>query len=133
MVDRIYEGIATEIPKMKERGDIPEATEVTLVSDQSHYIRNAMSNLLQSGRTGCAAGRGRRVALPAAVPADLDHRRPLIVLAILIGGLGFAFTGQTINVMTLGGIALAIGTVVDAGIVVVENMIRHQTNGQVAA
>ena len=45
VVDRIYEGIAAEIPKMKERGDIPEATEVTLVSDQSSYIRNAMSNL----------------------------------------------------------------------------------------
>ena len=35
--------------------------------------------------------------------------------------------------MTLGGIALAIGTVVDAGIVVVENVIRHRANGQVAA
>ena len=34
VVDRIYKGIAAEIPKMKERGDIPEATEVTLVSDQ---------------------------------------------------------------------------------------------------
>jgi multidrug efflux pump subunit AcrB len=53
-----------------------------------------------------------------------------IVLAILIGALGFAFTGQTINVMTLGGIALAIGTVVDAGIVVVENIIRHQKMGK---
>ena len=56
VVDRIYEGIATEIPKMKERGDIPEATEVTLVSDQSSYIRNAMSNLLPTGWIGSAVG-----------------------------------------------------------------------------
>ncbi len=129
VVDRIYDGIASEIPKMKERGDIPEATEVTLVSDQSHYIRNAMSNLYSQVGLG---------ALLVAVVVLLFLRRflptliivSLIVLAILIGSLGFAFTGQTINVMTLGGIALAIGTVVDAGIVVVENIIRHQRMGK---
>ncbi|MEW4489943.1 efflux RND transporter permease subunit [Thalassoglobus sp. JC818] len=129
VVDRIYEGIATEIPKMKERGDIPEATEVTLVSDQSHYIRNAMSNLFSQVGLG---------AILVAVVVFIFLRRFLptliivstILLAILIGGLGFAFTGQTINVMTLGGIALAIGTVVDAGIVVVENVIRHQRMGK---
>jgi len=131
VVDRIYKGIATEIPKMKERGDIPQATDVTLVSDQSHYIRNAMSNLYSQVGLG---------ALLVAVVVLLFLRRflptliivSLIVLAILIGGLGFAFTGQTINVMTLGGIALAIGTVVDAGIVVVENVIRHQRMGKSA-
>ena len=128
-VDRIYEGIAAEIPKMKERGDIPEATEVTLVSDQSSYIRKAMSNLYNQVGLG---------AILVAVVVLVFLRRFLptviivatIVLAILIGGLGFAFTGQTINVMTLGGIALAIGTVVDAGIVVVENVIRHQRLGK---
>jgi multidrug efflux pump subunit AcrB len=129
VVDRIYEGIATEIPRMKARGDIPEATQVTLVSDQSHYIRNAMSNLYRQVGLG---------ALLVALVVLVFLRRFLptliivstIVLAILIGGLGFAFTGQTINVMTLGGIALAIGTVVDAGIVVVENVIRHQRMGK---
>ncbi len=129
VVDRIYDGIATEIPKMKERGDIPEATEVTLVSDQSSYIRNAMSNLYRQVGLG---------ALLVAVVVFIFLRRFLptliivatIGLSILIGGLGFAFTGQTINVMTLGGIALAIGTVVDAGIVVVENVIRHGRMGK---
>lgn len=129
VVDRIYDGIASEIPKMKERGDIPEATEVTLVSDQSSYIRNAMSNLLSQVGLG---------AILVAIVVAIFLRRILptviivamIFLAILIGSLGFAFTGQTINVMTLGGIALAIGTVVDAGIVVVENIIRHQKMGK---
>lgn len=131
VVDRIYDGIAEEIPKMKQRGDIPEATEVTLVSDQSGYIRKAMSNLL----TQVALG-----ALLVAIVVFVFLRRVLptviivatIFLAILIGALGFAFSGQTINVMTLGGIALAIGTVVDAGIVVVENVIRHQRMGKSA-
>lgn len=131
VVDRIYEGIRTEIPKMKERGDIPEATEVTLVSDQSGYIRNAMGSLVTQVGLG---------ALLVSVVVLVFLRRVLptvvilatILFAILIGALGFAFTGQTINVMTLGGIALAIGTVVDAGIVVVENVIRHQRMGKAA-
>lgn len=129
VVDRIYDGIANEIPKMKERGDIPAATEVTLVSDQSDYIRTAMSNLYRQVGLG---------ALLVAVVVLVFLRRFLptliivatILLAILIGTLGFAFTDQTINVMTLGGIALAVGTVVDAGIVVVENIIRHQRMGK---
>ncbi|MEP3482195.1 MAG: efflux RND transporter permease subunit [Fuerstiella sp.] len=129
VVDRITKGLATEIPLMKERGDIPKATTVKLVSDQSHYIRNAMSNLYRQVGLG---------ALLVAVVVMVFLRRflptlvivSLILLAILIGGLAFAFTGQTINVMTLGGIALAIGTVVDAGIVVVENIIRHQKMGK---
>lgn len=131
VVDRIYDGISAEIPKMKERGDIPQATEVTLVSDQSHYIRNAMSNLFVEVGLG---------ALLVAIVVLLFLRRILptaiivatIGLSILIGALGFAFTGQTINVMTLGGIALAIGTVVNAGIVVVENIVRHQQMGKSA-
>ena len=129
VVDRIREGIATEIPLMKERGDIPEAAEVTLVSDQSDYIRNAMRNLMYQVGLG---------ALLVAVVVAVFLRRFLPTLAIvgviglsmLIGGLGFSFTGNSINVMTLGGVALAIGTVVDAGIVVMENIVRHLRMGK---
>lgn len=129
VVDRIYAGIGAEIPKMKERGDIPEETEVTLVSDQSSYIRKAMSSLFTQVSLG---------ALLVSIVVLVFLRRVIptiiivstILLAILIGALGFAFSGQTINVMTLGGIALAIGTVVDAGIVVVENIIRHGRMGK---
>ncbi len=130
-VDRIYEAMAAEIPKMKERGEIPEATEVKLVADQSGYIRTALSSLYSQLLLGAAL-----VAIVVVV--FLRRFLPtliivaIILLSILIGALGFAFTGNTINVMTLGGIALAIGTVVDAGIVVVENIIRHQKMGKTA-
>ncbi len=131
VVDRIYEGIKTEIPKMKEREDIPQATEVTLVSDQSSFIRNAMSSLVaQVGLGALLVGIVVLVFLRRVLPTVIIVAT--ILFAILIGALGFAFTGQTINVMTLGGIALAIGTVVDAGIVVVENIIRHGRMGKSA-
>ncbi|MEM6688813.1 MAG: efflux RND transporter permease subunit [Planctomycetota bacterium] len=129
VVDRIYEGIGNEIPKMKERGDIPEATTVTLVSDQSSFIRKAMNSLVWQVSLGA-------ILVSIVVLLFLRSILPTIIIvatilmAVLIGALGFAFTGQTINVMTLGGLALAIGTVVDAGIVVVENVIRHRRMGK---
>lgn len=129
VVDRIYDGIASEIPKMKALEQVPEAANVTLVNDQSSYIRNAMRNLLYEVGLGA-------VLVALVVFVFLRQLLPTvaitgtIVLSMLIGGLGFCFTGNTINVMTLGGIALAIGTVVDAGIVVVENVIRHMQMGK---
>jgi len=125
VVDRIYEGIQSEIPNMKALGDIPEAAEVTLVADQSDYIRTSMRSLFWQVLLGA-------VLVAIVVAVFLRSVLPtlailaVLLLSILIGGLGFAFTGNTINVMTLGGVALAIGTVVDGGIVVVENVIRHR-------
>ncbi len=129
VVDRIYEGIKTEVPKMKQRGDIPEAAEITLVADQSTYIRNAMRSLLYEVGLGA-------VLVALVVGLFLRQLLPtlsivaVIFLSITVGALGFYFTGNTINVMTLGGLALAVGTVVDVGIVVVENIIRHLRLGK---
>jgi HAE1 family hydrophobic/amphiphilic exporter-1 len=129
VVDRIRAGIASEIPNMKKRGDIPEATEITLVSDQSSYIRQAMSGLQKQVLLGS-------LLVIVIVILFLRKFRPSIVvllmlpLSLLTGLLGFYFTGETLNVMTIGGLALAVGTVVDAGIVVVENIMRHRHMGK---
>lgn len=129
VVDRIEEGVAREIPLMKERGEIPKDADVTLVNDQSTYIRTAMQNLINVVLLGA-------VLVALVVFVFLRQILPTIIivavmlLSILIGGLGFAYSGNTINLMTLGGVALAIGTVVDAGIVVVENILRHQRMGK---
>ncbi|MCB1235863.1 MAG: efflux RND transporter permease subunit [Verrucomicrobiae bacterium] len=132
VVDRIRAGIAEEIPKMKQRGDIPEVTQVDLVADQSTYIRQAIGNLkMQVGLGG--------LLVVVIVVLFLRRWRPalaillMLPLALLIGILGFFFSGESINVMTLGGLALAVGTVVDAGIVVVENIMRHRSMGKDAA
>lgn len=129
VVDRIIEGLAREIPRMKLQGEIPEAAEVTLVNDQSIYVRNAIWNLTHEVLLG---------ALLVGVVVVIFLRKLLATLGVLlvipfsliIGMLGFYFTGNTINVMTLGGLSLAIGSVVDGGIVVVENIIRHLQTGK---
>ncbi|HIG29249.1 MAG TPA: efflux RND transporter permease subunit, partial [Verrucomicrobiales bacterium] len=129
VVDRIYEGIEREIPKMKERGDIPAETEVELVNDQSGYIRSAIRNVQYELGIGA-------ILVVLVVGLTLRRFKPslavlmVIPLSILVGMLGFYFTGNNINVMTLGGIALAIGAVVNASIVVVENIVRHLDMGK---
>lgn len=128
VVDRIREGIRDEIPRMKDRGEIPSAATVTLVGDQSGYIRDAIANLQLQLLLG---------AILVAVVVALFLRRWIPTVAILlllplsmvIGLLGLSWTGMTINVMTLGGLALAVGTVVDAGIVVVESISRRLDQG----
>ena len=129
VVDRIREGIAKEIPAMKARGDMPEAAEVALVNDQSGYIRTAIANLNKEVLLG-----GGLVALVILLFLGQIRSSLAVViimpLSLLIGMLAFYFTGHTLNVMTLGGLALAVGTVVDAGIVVVENISRHLEMGK---
>lgn len=129
VVDRIREGLKIEVPKMKERGEVPEAAEVTLVNDQSNYIRNAISNLkVQVGSGGILVVAVIIFFLRSVLPSLAALM--VIPLSILIGLLGFYFTGNTINVMTLGGVALAVGNVVNASIVVVENIVRHLALGK---
>src|SRR5258708_34636969 len=48
-----------------------------------------------------------------------------IPLSIIAAGLALDVSGQTLNTMTLGGFALAIGVLVDNGTVVIENIERH--------
>ncbi|MGF1578435.1 MAG: efflux RND transporter permease subunit [Gemmataceae bacterium] len=129
VVDRISEAVETEVPRMRERKDIPEQAKVTLVSDQSIYIRNALRSLAYVLGLGA-------ILVAVVVFGFLRRLLPsliivlVMVLSVLIGGLGFWMAGYTINLMTLGGLSLAIGTVVDAGIVVVENILRHQRMGK---
>ena len=53
-----------------------------------------------------------------------------IPLALLTGVTLLFIAGQTINIMTLGGLALAVGILVDEGTVTIENIHRHQELGK---
>ncbi len=128
VVDRIKDGLRDEIPRMKERGEVPNEAVVTLVGDQSSYIRDSIANLQLQLLLG---------GLLVAVVVAVFLRRGLPTVAILlllptsmlVAMLGLSFTGATLNVMTLGGLALAVGTVVDAGIVVMESIIGKLEQG----
>ncbi|MDH5542132.1 MAG: efflux RND transporter permease subunit [Nitrospinota bacterium] len=109
---------------------IPEDITIQKVSDQSLYIRDALSNA-SSAVTG-----GALLAMIVVWLFLGDLRRTLIIgtaipLAVLVTFSLMGMAGLTLNIMTLGGLALGVGMVVDGAIVIMENIFRHQREGLV--
>ena len=110
------------MPMLQEA--LPEDVSVDYVFDQSGYIANSLSNLVHEGILG-AVLTGLMVLLFLG-----DKRGALIVvltipIAILSAVTLLYLFGQTINVMTLSGMALAIGVLVDEATVTIENIHQH--------
>ena len=103
---------------------LPKGVMIKALFDQSVFVKAALNSVLMSA---CMAA-----ALTALVIILFlgNLRLSLIILAaiplsIVTAVLFIKFTGQTLNTMTLGGFALAIGILVDNGTVVIENIERH--------
>jgi multidrug efflux pump subunit AcrB len=108
---------------------LPEDIKVSYEFDQSVYVTRAITTLLTEGALG-ALLTGLMVLLFLR-----DWRSALIVvinipIALMGAMLALAVTGQTVNVMTLGGMALAIGVLVDMSTVVVENIATKHVPGR---
>ena len=101
---------------------------VAIVSDQSDFILESRDGLLREGGLGA-------VFAVLTIFAFLFSLRSTVVAAISIPGsllialIAMQLTGITINIMTLGGLAVAVGRVVDDSIVVLENIYRHRAIG----
>lgn len=112
-------GIKANLPKMQAA--LPDDIRVRFEFDQSPYVTRAMTGVAGEAALG-AALTGLMVLL------FLRDWRSAIVVVLniplaLIGALvALALTGQTINLMTLGGLALAVGILVDEATVEVENI-----------
>lgn len=111
---------------------IPDDIKVSYEFDQSGYVINSLKSLLFEGLLG-ALLTGLMVWLFLK-----DVRSALIVvvnipLALLAATICLYFTGQTINIMTLGGLALAVGILVDEATVTIENIHHHLELGKLKA
>ncbi|MBA5866097.1 MAG: hypothetical protein GDA67_05290 [Nitrospira sp. CR1.3] len=122
----VTDGIRAKLPKLTE---IPANTSVKFIYDQSLYIRQAIANLQKEGLLGAGlAGlmiflflRSIKAALVVGLAIPLSLTAALVALYL---------TGQSVNIMTLGGLALVIGTLLDNNIVVQENLHRHLEMGK---
>jgi multidrug efflux pump subunit AcrB len=111
---------------------IPEDIKITYEFDQSQYVRAALGSVLREALIG-AALTGLMILLFLR-----DWRSSLIVVitipfALLSSVVALSVTGQTINIMTLGGLALAVGVLVDEGTVLLENIHVHLEAGETKA
>ncbi len=120
-------GVRAIIPTIE--GQIPSSIKLNTIFDQSVYVKHSVAGLLREGITG--------IGLLCIVLLLFlgDYRATLIVaisipLSLMVVFLGLDFTGNTINSITLGGMALAIGLLVDDSIVVLENIDKHLKLGK---
>jgi multidrug efflux pump subunit AcrB len=108
---------------------VPEDIRITYEFDQSVYVREALSSVSREGLLG-ALLTGLTILFFLR-----DWRSSLIVVitipfALLCAVVALWATGQTINIMTLGGLALAVGVLVDESTVLMENIHVHLTKGE---
>ena len=111
---------------------LPPDVKVSYEFDQSLYVTDAIANLIKEGALG-AVLTGLMVLLFLR-----DWRTAFIVvinipLALFAAVVALWVTKQTINIMTLGGLALAVGILVDEATVAVENIHAHLARGASAA
>jgi multidrug efflux pump subunit AcrB len=117
----VVEGIKAQLKPILER---IKGINLDVVMDQSVYVRQAIRNLVQEAALGFLLAAGMVfIFLGSARPTGIVLiALPLAVLGSLVG---LYFTRQTLNAMTLGGIAVVIGLLIDESIVVLENTARH--------
>jgi multidrug efflux pump subunit AcrB len=108
---------------------LPKALKITPLSDQSVFVKAAISGVV------------REAVIAACLTAVMillflgSWRATLIIavtipLAVLTSLIALAVLGQTINIMTLGGLALAVGILVDDATVAIENITHHLEIGE---
>ncbi|MGZ3658125.1 MAG: efflux RND transporter permease subunit [Bdellovibrionota bacterium] len=99
-----------------------------LVADQSSFIRHAIASITEEALIGGGLA-ALMVFLFLGSPRATGGILLSLPLALLVSFLGLLASGQTINAMTLGGLALSIGVLVDNSIVVLENIMQKLASG----
>jgi multidrug efflux pump subunit AcrB len=123
----VIEGIKSLLPRVEE--SLPSSLYLHAVGDQSIFVKAAVVGVI------------REAALAAALVGVMillflgSWRSTVIILieiplAILFSLTLLSWLGETINVMTLGGLALAVGILVDDGTVTIENINYHLEQGK---
>jgi multidrug efflux pump subunit AcrB len=123
----IIEGVRSKLDGMK--GQLPEQLKISALSDQGIFVRGAIKGVVREGIiAACLTGVMILVFLGS-------WRSTLIIavsipLSILCSLACLAALGETINIMTLGGLALAVGILVDDATVEIENINRNLEAGK---
>ena len=100
---------------------MPPGLDHAAVGDQSLFVKKAVSAVIREGVIAAALTGADDPALPRQLALDADHHHLDPARHSGLGDRPVAL-GETINVMTLGGLALAVGILVDDATVTIENI-----------
>src|SRR5712671_847956 len=123
----VVDGARDQLPIIQAAA--PQGMELKIDFDQSVFVRAAVQNVLHEAALAS-------ILVSLMILFFLGSWRGAVLvmtsipLAILVGLLGLFFFGQTLNLMTMGGLALAIGMLVDDATVEVENIDRNRHMGK---
>jgi multidrug efflux pump subunit AcrB len=121
---KVVDAVKAKIPLI--RATAPAGLKVSLSFDQSQFVRAALWDVVQEA--AIAAGLvALMVLLFLGSPRSMLIVITSIPLSILTAIIALNLCGQTINTMTLGGIALAVGMLVDDATVEIENIHRNHS------
>ena len=118
----VVQGIKNALPKVLE--SLPDAYKVTPLNDQSLFVKAAISGVVREGIIAA-------LLTSLMILLFLGSWRSTVIiatsipLAILAALAALSAVGETLNIMTLGGLALAIGILVDDATVTIENINWH--------
>lgn len=122
----VVAGVKAKIPQIQKT--LPPGVKITTLSDASVFVKKSVADVVQEMITAALLtglvvlmflGSGRSTMIVATS----------IPLSILCSIMALSWAGQTINVMTLGGLALAVGILVDDATVMIENIDAHLETG----
>ncbi len=117
----VVDGIKKRLDELKQSGLIPEDLEIRPTLDESRFIRNSISNVTSSGLIGAGLA-----AIAVLLFLGSLRQTLIIVLSIPLATLAaiilMRLFGLSLNVFSLGGLALGVGIVVDNSIVMLETI-----------
>ncbi|HEX4709825.1 efflux RND transporter permease subunit [Phenylobacterium sp.] len=123
----IISGVKSMLPKLKE--GLPASLHIALLNDQSIFVKAAVSGVVKEGVIA-AALTSLMILLFLGSWRSTVIIATSIPLAVLSSIAALSAMGQTLNIMTLGGLALAVGILVDDATVTIENINWHLEQGK---
>lgn len=120
----VVDGVKRRIEELRRSGLIPADMTLTSTLDESTFIRNSLADVMNSGLSGA-------VLAAIAVLIFLGSLRQTFIIAVTIplctlaAGIVMKLCGFSLNIFSLGGLAVSIGQAIDTSVVILENISKR--------
>ena len=118
------DGVKAQIEQLRASGLLPADAVITATADESQFIRRSIRNVVISGLVGASLA-----AMAVLLFLGSLRQTLIVVIAIPLATLSalilMFFFGLSLNIFSLGGLAMGVGIVIDSAIVMLENIAQN--------